>query len=90
MPAPQKSRDDESGLTFEERRALNDLFSLTYEELRRLASFVRKNQVNPTINSTALVHEAWMKLKDSPHLGVNISSPFQSGRGEGNATGSDR
>src|ERR1700684_3161873 len=54
--------------TPEERRALDDLFSLIYEELRRLASFVRKKEVNATVNSTALVHEAWIKLKDSPPL----------------------
>jgi RNA polymerase sigma factor (TIGR02999 family) len=47
---------------------LEDVFSLVYEELRRLASFVRRNEVNATINSTALVHEAWLKLKDSPRL----------------------
>jgi RNA polymerase sigma factor (TIGR02999 family) len=47
---------------------LDDLFSLVYEELRRLASFVRKDEVSATLNSTALVHEAWLKLKDSSHL----------------------
>jgi RNA polymerase sigma factor (TIGR02999 family) len=52
----------------EERRALDDLFSLIYEELRRLASFVRKNEAGATLNSTGLVHEAWLKLKDSPPL----------------------
>jgi RNA polymerase sigma factor (TIGR02999 family) len=61
MPQP-------AGNAPEERRALDDLFSLVYEELRRLASFVRKNELNATINSTALVHEAWLKLKGSPPL----------------------
>jgi RNA polymerase sigma factor (TIGR02999 family) len=59
---------DQSGSTPEERRALDDLFSLVYEELRRLASFVRKNEASATLNTTALVHEAWLKLKDSPAL----------------------
>jgi len=68
MPAPQKIHDDESHRTHEEQRALDELFSLTYEELRRLASFVRRNEDKVTLNSTALVHEAWVKLKDSPHL----------------------
>jgi RNA polymerase sigma factor (TIGR02999 family) len=58
----------EASSTPEERRVLDDLFSLIYEELRRLASFVRKNEMNVTLNSTALVHEAWLKLKDSPPL----------------------
>jgi RNA polymerase sigma factor (sigma-70 family) len=48
-----------------------------YEELRRLASFVRRNEVNATINSTALVHEAWLKLKDSPHLAAKEASHFK-------------
>jgi len=56
---------------------LNDVFSLVYEELRRLASFVRRNDANATINSTALVHEAWLKLKDSPHLAETSASHFK-------------
>src|SRR5580693_4131783 len=60
--------------TPQERRALDDVFSLVYEELRRLASFVRRGDGSVTLNSTALVHEAWLKLKDSPHL-ANTSVP---------------
>jgi RNA polymerase sigma-70 factor, ECF subfamily len=56
------------GTRTEQRRALDDIFSLVYEELRRLASFIRRKEPGVTISSTALVHEAWMKLKDSPHL----------------------
>jgi RNA polymerase sigma factor (TIGR02999 family) len=52
----------------QERQALDDVFSLVYEELRRLASFVRRSDNSLTLNSTALVNEAWLKLKDSPHL----------------------
>jgi RNA polymerase sigma factor (TIGR02999 family) len=63
--------------TPEERRALDDLFSLIYEELRRLASFVRKKEVNATVNSTALVHEAWIKLKDSPPLAAKSLPHFK-------------
>ena len=53
----------------EERRALNDLFSLTYEELRRLASSVKRGDPSATLNPTALVNEAWLKLANSPHVG---------------------
>jgi RNA polymerase sigma-70 factor, ECF subfamily len=49
-----------------ERRALDDLFSAAYEELRRLASAVRRNDPSATISPTALVNEAWLKLADSP------------------------
>lgn len=61
----------------DERRALDDVFSLVYEELRRMASFVRKNEANATVNSTALVHEAWLKLKDSPHLAATSLQHFK-------------
>ena len=61
----------------EERRALDDIFSQVYEELRRLASFVRKNEVNATLNSTALVNEAWLKLKDSPRIATTSPPHFK-------------
>jgi RNA polymerase sigma factor (TIGR02999 family) len=51
-----------------DRRALDHLFSVTYEELRRLASAVRRDDPNATLNPTALVNEAYLKLADSPHL----------------------
>jgi RNA polymerase sigma factor (TIGR02999 family) len=63
--------------TAEERRALDDVFSLVYEELRRLASYIRRRDGSITINSTALVHEAWMKLKDSPHLAASSMPHFK-------------
>jgi len=58
----------DSGGAPEDRRALDHLFSLTYEELRRLAASVRRNDPSVTLSPTALVNEAWIKLADSPHL----------------------
>src|ERR1700735_2086002 len=52
----------------EERRALDRLFSETYEELRRLASSVRRGDPSATLNPTALVNEAWIKLAKSPEI----------------------
>jgi len=52
-----------------ERDALDHLFSLTYEELRRLASTVRRGDPNATLSPTTLVHEAWLKMAHSSHLG---------------------
>ena len=52
--------------TPEERKQLDYLFSLTYEELRRLAATVRRNDPSVTLNTTALVNEAWLKLAASP------------------------
>jgi RNA polymerase sigma-70 factor, ECF subfamily len=68
---------EQAGSTSEERRALDHLFSLVYEELRRLASFVRRNEAGATLNSTALVHEAWLKLKGSPHLAATSPAHFK-------------
>lgn len=44
------------------RHAIDDLFSHTYEELRRLARRLRRQDARATIDPTALVNEAWMKL----------------------------
>jgi len=57
-----------------QRRELDDLFSLTYEELRRLASSVKRSDPSITLNPTALVNEAWLKLAKSP--GIEASSPL--------------
>jgi RNA polymerase sigma factor (TIGR02999 family) len=56
------------GATPEERRALDHLFSETYEELRRLASSVRRGDPSATLNPTALVNEAWLKMANSPDI----------------------
>lgn len=51
-----------------DRQALDDLFSVAYEELRRLASSVRQGDPGATLNPTALVNEAWLKLAGSPEI----------------------
>jgi RNA polymerase sigma factor (TIGR02999 family) len=56
---------EEGSPAIEDRRALDHLFSVTYEELRRLAASVRRNYPNTTLNPTALVNEAWLKLSKS-------------------------
>lgn len=48
--------------------SLDDLFSATYEELRRLAARVRRNDPSETLSPTALVNEAYLKLADSLHF----------------------
>jgi RNA polymerase sigma-70 factor, ECF subfamily len=61
----------------EEKRAIDDLFSLVYEELRRVASMVRRNEGNATLSSTALLHEAWMRLRDYPPLASTSMAHFK-------------
>jgi len=58
----------------ENQQALDDLFSLTYEELRRLASSIKRGDRSNTLNPTALVNEAWLKLAGSP--GLAAASPL--------------
>ena len=61
-------------MTPDSRTQLDYLFSLTYEELRRLASSVKRGDGSVTLNATALVNEAWLKLAASP--GFATTSPL--------------
>jgi RNA polymerase sigma factor (TIGR02999 family) len=63
--------------TPEERKALDYLFSITYEELRRLASCVRRADPSATLNPTALVNEAWLKMANSPGLSTSSRLHFK-------------
>ena len=67
----------EFGASPAERRSLDDVFSLTYEELRRLASTVKRGDPNATLSPTTLVHEAWLKLANSPHLAATSRLHFK-------------
>jgi len=60
-----------------DRRALDELFSLTYEELRRLASSVKRGDPSVTLSPTALVNEAWLKLAKSPGIHAMSSLHFK-------------
>src|SRR5438046_2677341 len=45
--------------------AESELLSLVYDELRRLAaSYLRRERPNHTLQATALVHEAYLRLAD--------------------------
>jgi RNA polymerase sigma factor (TIGR02999 family) len=61
-------KGDNATLPVGDRRALDQLFSITYEELRRLASSVRRGDPSATLSPTALVNEAWLKLARSPEV----------------------
>lgn len=52
----------------EDRDVADTMFSMAYEELRRLAASVRRDHADVTLNPTALVHEAWLKLAASASL----------------------
>lgn len=59
---------DELGAMVGDRGALDGLFSIAYEELRRLAATVRRDDPSATLSPTALVNEAWLKLAGSPQV----------------------
>lgn len=53
----------------DEASAFDRLFAASYEELKRLASVVRRGERSHTLTPTALVNEAWLKLSATPALG---------------------
>jgi RNA polymerase sigma-70 factor (ECF subfamily) len=49
--------------------ALNKLMPLVYDELRRLAQhYLRGERADHTLQPTALVHEAWLRLVRTDHM----------------------
>lgn len=62
----------------EDRARLDEIFSLVYEDLRRAAASLRRREMRETVTTTALVHEAWFKLKDSPYLAGLSPAHFKS------------
>jgi RNA polymerase sigma-70 factor, ECF subfamily len=63
---PDASTDQTGDLA--ERRAVDDLFTATYEELRRLARRVGRDDPRGALSPTTLVNEAWLKLARSPRF----------------------
>jgi RNA polymerase sigma factor (TIGR02999 family) len=48
-----------------DRAALDRLIPLVYDELHRLAqSYMRRERAGQTLQATALIHEAWLRLID--------------------------
>jgi RNA polymerase sigma factor (TIGR02999 family) len=56
---------------------LDQLFNVAYEELRRLASAVKRSDGSVTLNPTALVNEAWLKLAASAPFAASSKLHFQ-------------
>lgn len=77
MPAPDNREIDGVDALSEERRAIDTLFSLTYEELRHFASRACRRNGPITLSSAGLVNEAWLKLKDSPRFASVSVSHFK-------------
>jgi RNA polymerase sigma factor (TIGR02999 family) len=72
----KRSGEASDSPTIAERRALDLLYSATYEELRRLAASVRRGS-SSTLSPTTLVNEAWMKLAGSPQVAATSRLHFK-------------
>lgn len=60
-----------------DRAALEACFPLVYEELRTIARRQRRAwSGNPTLNTTALLHEAYLKLVDQGRVGARNHAHF--------------
>lgn len=56
------------------REAFDKVFSLVYEELRRIARGILQGEREASLTPTALVNEAWLKLSRSP--GIADTAPL--------------
>jgi RNA polymerase sigma factor (TIGR02999 family) len=59
-----------------DRRAVDLMFPLVYDELKRLASVVRVGRAGETIGATVLVHEAYLKLLRTEDLSWSDRAHF--------------
>jgi RNA polymerase sigma factor (TIGR02999 family) len=57
-------------------RALDDVYAHVYGELKRLAHHVRGGRAGETLNTTALVHEAYVKLLPSANTAWESRAHF--------------
>jgi RNA polymerase sigma factor (TIGR02999 family) len=57
--------------------ARDHLFTAAYDELRRLAATVRRDDPSRTLSPTALVNEAWLKLASSPEFAATSPAHFK-------------
>ncbi len=73
-----------------EPHAMEQLLPLVYEELRQLAAMkMAREQPGQTLQPTALVHEAWLRLVKSPS-GINPSPQVPVPSGERGENGDNR
>jgi RNA polymerase sigma factor (TIGR02999 family) len=76
-PSPGPAINDQSHTRSTRERALDDVFTATYEELRRLASALKRSDFNASVTPTTLVNEAWLRLQSSPDLAFDSPLHFK-------------
>lgn len=59
------------------RELVDELFSVTYEELRRIAAGVKHRDSRAPVSTTTLVNEAWLKLANSSALDLKSQLHFK-------------
>jgi RNA polymerase sigma-70 factor (ECF subfamily) len=68
-PAPQNVTELLIGRSKGDKEALDALVPLVYDELRRQASrYLRHERVGHTLQTTALIHEAYLRLVDQRNV----------------------
>jgi RNA polymerase sigma-70 factor, ECF subfamily len=68
---------DTAGQPGRDREAVDALLPLIYEELRRIAHYrLRAEQTGHTLETTGLVHEAYLRLVGSEHLEFESRAHF--------------
>ena len=60
-----------------DKSEIDRIFSITYEELRRLAATVKQDSNIATYNPTSLVNEAYLKISKSGSLEYNTRKHFK-------------
>jgi len=74
FPADLPELPDTSGIT---DQPVADAVAALYSELRRLAShYLRSERANHTLQATALVHEAYLRLRDQREIRWENKSQF--------------
>lgn len=56
--------------------AIRELFPLVYDQLRRIARTQRRRRTSETLNTTALVHEAYIRLAGQARVDVRDRAHF--------------
>lgn len=74
-PAPEGARLSSPAVP---KPLLDDLFTAAYEELRRLAAIISRDDRASTLSPTTLVNEAWIKLSKSPPFAIASPVHFKS------------
>lgn len=76
MPTPEEASEILSALD-QDGEAVERLFPVVYDQLRAVARReLRRRRPGETLNTTALVHEAYLKLADSPPGGFRDRGHF--------------